>query len=90
MSHRKDAEPILKYDIGAGDRPLSGYTPLDAKDFDIRKGFLMEDASVEALNLSHVLEHVEYVNTKLVVQECFRVLRPGGIIDVYVPNGREP
>lgn len=40
--------------------------------------------SIDYLNLGHVLEHA--ANPLLVLQECRRVLRPGGAIQVDVPN----
>lgn len=82
---------MLKLDIGSGhsaSKQRSGYTPLDYSDFDIRHPWPYPNNSVDALNMSHVLEHIEYRYVPFVALECFRVLKPGGKLDVYVPNGR--
>lgn len=81
----------LRYDIGASKNTAKmklGYIPLDHEDFDIRNTWPIENNSVEALNLSHILEHVEYGKAKFVLGECYRVLKENAIADIYVPNGR--
>ncbi len=81
----------LRYDIGASqfaDKHREGYQPIDFQDFDIRTPWPIEDNTVDALNLSHVLEHVEHDKAEFVLRECYRTLKPNGVIDVFVPNGK--
>ena len=81
----------LKYDIGASqfaNKQREGYQPIDFQDFDIRTPWPIEDNTVDALNLSHVLEHVEHDKAEFVLRECYRTLKPSGVIDVFVPNGK--
>jgi SAM-dependent methyltransferase len=46
-----------------------------------------EDNTVDEIYASHVLEHLPYGNTAL--QEWFRVLKPGGMVTVMVPDINE-
>lgn len=45
------------------------------------------DKTFEMLYASHVLEHIPWFRTREVVVEWTRVLRPGGILELWVPNG---
>lgn len=49
---------------------------------------LIPDGSIGAIHSSHFLEHVEEPRTLL--QECARVLRPGGLCVVTVPHFSNP
>jgi SAM-dependent methyltransferase len=51
---------------------------------DLDRGLPLEDASVDLVVASHVIEHV--ANTDILVKECFRVLRRGGHFLVATPN----
>ena len=42
------------------------------------------DNSVEAILMRHVLEHVDDV--RAVLDECWRILRPGGTLEIHVPH----
>ncbi|MDQ5927783.1 MAG: hypothetical protein QG633_221 [Patescibacteria group bacterium] len=44
----------------------------------------LEDASVGAIICAHVLEHVK--NPHRAVDEMYRVLKPGGMLFIYVPS----
>ncbi len=47
-----------------------------------QQGF--EDCRFDTIVLSHVLEHVH--DPAALLRECHRILKPGGIIKVFVPN----
>lgn len=60
-----------------------------------------EDNTVDSIYASHCLEHFEYSKINSVLSEWFRVLRPGGVLRLSVPdfdkllyiynqNGRDP
>lgn len=53
---------------------------------DTRAGLPLPDESVDAIYASHFLEHLTYENATYFLQECFRVLKPGGIIRLVVPD----
>jgi len=51
---------------------------------DIEKGLPFKDESVNEIICIHVLEHVE--NLESVMKEFHRVLKPGGVIRIWVPH----
>ncbi len=53
---------------------------------DISQGLAFEAESFDAVYHSHVLEHLTQTQAAAFVRECFRVLRPGGILRVVVPD----
>jgi predicted SAM-dependent methyltransferase len=53
---------------------------------DLRQAFPFDDAAFDAVYGSHVLEHLEPAAARRLLQECFRILRPGGIIRIVVPD----
>jgi predicted SAM-dependent methyltransferase len=53
---------------------------------DLRRGLPLEDASCEYIYSSHFFEHLEYRHVKLLLRECYRVLEPGGVLRLCLPN----
>lgn len=58
----------------------------EVRAWDARAGLPFGDRSVDAVYHSHVLEHLEADAGKKFLAECARVLRPGGILRVAVPD----
>jgi SAM-dependent methyltransferase len=54
--------------------------------WDARIGLPFSDGTVEACYASHVLEHLSKVEASRLLAECRRVLRPGGVIRIVVPD----
>lgn len=54
--------------------------------YDIRKGLPYHDNTFDACYSSHIIEHLDQTEARKLVTECFRVIRPGGIIRVVVPD----
>jgi len=53
---------------------------------DLTRGIPFGDDSFYAVYHSHVLEHFSKASAADFVQECYRVLRPGGILRAVVPD----
>jgi predicted SAM-dependent methyltransferase len=53
---------------------------------DLRKGVPFGDGQFEVVYHSHVLEHFPKAGAELFLRECHRVLRPGGVIRIAVPD----
>ncbi|MDL2290752.1 glycosyltransferase, partial [Desulfovibrio sp. OttesenSCG-928-F20] len=54
--------------------------------YDLRLGVPFADESVDVIYHSHVLEHFTRENAKKFLEDCFRTLRPGGLMRVVVPD----
>jgi len=59
-----------------------------AAGLDVRVGLLESagwpEAHFDAITLNHVIEHLH--RPRITLQECFRILKPGGIISLSTPN----
>jgi SAM-dependent methyltransferase len=53
---------------------------------DLRKRFPWDDASVDVVYSSHLLEHLSREEGRRFLGECHRVLRAGGILRLVVPD----
>ena len=53
---------------------------------DVRKRIPFADSSVWCIYSSHTFEHFTYEESRAVAQECHRVLRPGGVLRIVVPD----
>ncbi len=82
----------LKLQIGSTTRPEGWHTLNIAAgpevDYVGDCGSLAQfaDNSIETIYASHVLEHVPYRQTEAVLREWFRVLIPGGLAMIAVPD----
>ena len=55
---------------------------------DLNQPLPFESGEVSRIYCSHVLEHFGIRQLKKLLAECHRVLRPGGVMSVAVPNAR--
>jgi len=53
---------------------------------DLRKGIPLADASSDVVYHSHVLEHFSRAGGASFLLECHRVLKPGGVLRIAVPD----
>ena len=56
------------------------------KSFDFRRGLPASSESIDACYSSHVLEHARRKEAVFLIQDCFRVLKSGGVIRIVVPD----
>ena len=54
--------------------------------YDLREGIPYTDSSFDVVYHSHILEHFSRQKALGFMRECYRVLRPGGVIRVAVPD----
>ena len=99
LSHLKAArqwrilasQSLIKLELGSG-RKLGahGWTTIDLRgadiSFNIMKGIPLPDASVSYIYSSHFLEHIPRREQLKLLRECLRVLKPGAIFSVSVPD----
>lgn len=85
----------MKIEIGGGTLVGPGWVNLDPTHgtgpdwtrFAQETPWPTEDNSVEAIRASHVMEHVPAGQPRIdVLNEAHRVLRPGGVFEIIVPD----
>lgn len=81
----------MKIDLAGGKEPREGYVNVDR--FSVDKSIVADclqlpfpDNSIEAVNTSHYLEHIPKRSVVPQLIEAFRVLIPGGKLDIEVPS----
>lgn len=79
--------------LGCGSRYHADWINIDIEPLgpgviahDLGRGIPLEDASCDVVYHSHVLEHIRRADAARFLVECHRVLKPGGIIRVVVPD----
>lgn len=80
----------MRLNLGAGGHAVAGYAPVDLEsEPSIDLGALpwpWPDASCDALLASHILEHFPREQGQRFLRECRRILQPGGVLRVAVPD----
>lgn len=90
-SYLKGSE-IPKLHIGASNHVLEGWLNTDLSPqngvmfLDATKSYPFRDGAFAYVYSEHMIEHVPYEGGQIMLQECYRVLRPGGIIRIVTPN----
>ena len=89
--------PEKKLNLGCGPNPKSGWINIDLFNphadlhLDLRERWPFADASVRCIYSEHVFEHFEIdEEVSHFLTEAFRVLLPGGVFDVGVPDTEWP
>jgi SAM-dependent methyltransferase len=82
----------LRLHLGSGGNNLAGWVNVDLVgahadvNWDLRRPLPFADGSADAVFLEHVLEHMTVVEGMTVLAHCRRVLAPGGVLRVGVPD----
>lgn len=53
---------------------------------DLTKPFKFPENSVDYIYSSHTFEHFTYEESTFVLSECYKVLKPGGVLRIIVPD----
>ena len=87
-----DVNPVL-VNMGCGATWHPDWINLDVRPvspqvrrWDVQQGLPFEDGQVDACYASHVLEHLTREQADMLLRESLRVLRPGGIVRIAVPD----
>lgn len=80
-------------ELGPGDHPLKGFTSMDIIERpgvdvvgDVSKRLPFPDGEFDVVYASHVLEHIAWFDTLRVLKDWCRVVRSGGVIEIWVPD----
>ncbi len=82
----------MKLNIGCGAVYKKGFVNIDAFDDSVADTKMraydldFEDSIVEYIECAHVLEHMGAVKGIYALSECYRVLKPGGVLRIATPN----
>lgn len=94
--NNKNTANLLMLNIGCGKRVNPNWVNIDFNpsaqsvlDYDIRKPLPFDDNIFDVVYHSHVLEHLARAKANQLVSECYRVIRPGGIVRIVVPDLEE-
>jgi predicted SAM-dependent methyltransferase len=101
MTHKEllsllDSGKKIALDLGCGPAKRAGYLGVDKlmlpgvdylADLDLGMDFLPHN-SVDEIYTSNFMEHID--NLDLFMNECHRIVKPGGEIHIYVPHFSNP
>jgi len=87
---------MRRLNIGCGNKRLEGWINIDcvktaATDIvrDLARGLPFEDSTVDEILCDNVLEHIgPPADLIFILNEFYRVIRPGGLVVIIVPDGR--
>jgi len=99
MTPRTAASPAprpRKLNVGCGHQKMAGWIGIDCARTaatgivrDITRGLPFDDSSIDEIYCDNVLEHIGPNDDFLfVLNEFYRVLKPGGLATIIVPDGR--
>ena len=84
---------MMRANLGCGNQICPGWINIDITRtgpsvvaHDLSTGIPLPNESCEVVYHSHVLEHLKRPDAQFFMGECFRVLKPGGILRVAVPD----
>lgn len=92
LKHYLQNNDSPKLQLGAGNNILPGwfntdYFPRpDISFMDVTKTFPIPPTSFKFIFTEHHIEHISYKDAVFMLKECYRILKPGGIIKIDTPD----
>ena len=93
-ARRNARKSTRRLEIGPGQRRIPGFETLNVfpgrgVDYvcDARARLPFAANSFDLIYASHILEHVPWYETPRVLREWVRILKPGGALEIWVPDG---
>lgn len=75
----------MKLHLGSGGHAIEGWDNHDM-DVDLRKPLPYADAAADFIFTEHAVEHLSQTEAWGFFEECWRVLKPGGVVRITVPS----
>ena len=86
-------EGDLCVNLGCGYRPIKGWINVDrARNpevqlvWNLAEGLPFPDLTCSAIFSEHVIEHISKEDASRLLSECYRVLKPGGVLRLSTPD----
>lgn len=85
---------VIFIELGAGEKNgEGGWVTIDMSEkcdifWDLRNGIPFSSERVSKIYSSHLFEHLTFKEAQKLLDECKRVLTPGGTFSICVPNAR--
>ncbi len=83
----------MKVNLGSGGKKLDEYMNIDINAesnpdlvLDVREGLPYDDSSIDEVRSHDFIEHIPIGETVFVVEEIYRVLKPNGVFDFFIPS----
>jgi len=83
----------MKLNLGSGFRSMVGYQNIDIQArcnpdlvCDVTDGLPYDESSIDEVRAWDFLEHIPLGKTVNVIEEIWRVLKPGGLFESYTPD----
>jgi predicted SAM-dependent methyltransferase len=84
---------LRRLEIGPRDIPVEGYEHLDIVPgphieyvADASGSLPFQDETFDEIYASHVIEHIPWYRTEQMLREWFRILKPGGHMEIWTPD----
>lgn len=84
-------EPPIYLHLGCGERKFDGFINIDAEtsadmQLDLTQPLPWQKSSVSGIYSEHFFEHITQAQGLALLHECQRVLKPGGVVRIAMPD----
>ena len=87
----------MRLNLGSHNKTIEGYVNVDALHLDnvdithdlTEFPYPFEENSIDEILMTELLEHISWRQSVNVLRECHRILKPGGKMQIQVPDIRE-